>query len=291
MYSCGQVSVIGKTNAGKSSLINTLVGEKVSIVSPKTQTTRQNIIGIKTTQNSQVVFVDTPGIHKSRNALDKHMMKNVRSATGGCDVLVYVVDASKRFDAQEFENIKHLTENESVPLLLVLSKIDLLAKNKLLEFMGHFASLQNVKAIIPLSIKSSTNLDVLLSSIIEHLPKSKTKNFLFDEDLYTNSSVRFMASEIVREKALLFLDEELPHGVAVQVTKFDETGKVVHIDVDLICEKTAHKGIILGKNGGKIKEIGSAARKDIENLLHQKVMLKIFVKVDKNWRQNKITMV
>lgn len=290
-YITGYVGVVGKTNAGKSSLVNRLVGEKVSIVTPKTQTTRQNIIGILTKENYQIVFVDTPGIHKSQNMLDKFMMKNVRHAIGSVDVLLYVVDATKRFDVKEFENIKKYAENPNFATLLIISKVDLISKANLMKFLGNFATLDCVKTIIPCSSKTGVNQDVIIEEILKWLPSFSEKNFEFDDDMYTSSSVRFMTAEIIREKALFLLNEELPHGLAIDITKFDENGTVAHIDVDLICEKENHKSIILGKGGTKIKEIGSQARSDIEKLLDKKVMLKIFVKVDKNWRQKKITVV
>ena len=291
MYKCGYVGVIGKTNAGKSSLVNLLVGAKVSIVTPKTQTTRKNVLGILTKNKTQIVFVDTPGIHKSQNKLDRFMMKNVRSAATSVDVLLYVVDASKRFDSRELESINSYSQNGELPTLLLVSKVDLVSKKALFEFLGNFSALNCVKAIIPYSSKSGQNTDIILEEIEKHLPQSEEKNFLFDEDLYTDSSVRNMSAEIVREKALLALEDELPHGLAIEVIKFDESGEVVYIDMDLICERSGHKSIILGKQGSKIKEIGTKARKDIEELLGKKVMLKIFVKVNENWRQNKITVV
>ena len=160
-----------------------------------------------------------------------------------------------------------------------------------MKFLGNFATLDCVKTIIPCSSKTGVNQDVIIEEILKWLPSFSEKNFEFDDDMYTSSSVRFMTAEIIREKALFLLNEELPHGLAIDITKFDENGTVAHIDVDLICEKENHKSIILGKGGTKIKEIGSQARSDIEKLLDKKVMLKIFVKVDKNWRQKKITVV
>ena len=288
MYKTGYVGIVGKTNAGKSTLVNALVGEKVSIVTPKTQTTRQNITGILTRENYQIVFVDTPGIHKSQNNLDRFMMKNVRSAIGSVDILIYVVDCTKKVDKHELENIKKYAQTDGLDTILVVSKIDLVSKNDLLIFLANFTEVQG---ILPLSAKKGQNTKALIEEILKLLPESQEKNFAYEEDLYTDSSVRFMSAEIVREKALLKLNEELPHGLAIEITKFDETETFAYIDMDLICEKENHKSIILGKRGEMLKEIGSLARADIEKLLGKKIMLKIFVKVDKNWRQKKISMV
>ena len=291
MYKTGYVGIIGKTNAGKSTLVNALVGEKVSIVTPKTQTTRQNVTGILTRENYQLVFVDTPGIHKSQNNLDRFMMKNVRSAIGSVDILLYVVDCTKKTDKHEFENIKKYAQTDGLDTILVISKIDLISKTDLLRCLAGFSEIDGIKAVVPLSAKKGINTKALIDEILKLLPENADKNFVYDEDLYTDSSVRFMSAEIVREKALLKLNEELPHGLAIETTRFDESGEIAYIDMDLICEKENHKSIILGKKGEKLKEIGSLARQDIEKLLAKKIMLKIFVKVDKNWRQKKITMV
>lgn len=291
MYKTGYVGIVGKTNAGKSTLVNALVGEKVSIVTPKTQTTRQNVTGILTRENYQIVFVDTPGIHKSQNNLDRFMMKNVRSAIGSVDILLYVVDCSKKLDKHELENIKKYAQTDGLETILVVSKIDLVPKQNLLSFLANFTEVEGLKAILPLSAKRGVNTKELITEILKLLPETEEKNFAYEDDLYTDSSVRFMSAEIVREKALLKLNEELPHGLAIEITKFDETDNFAYIDMDLICEKENHKSIILGKRGEMLKEIGSLARVDIEKLLGKKIMLKIFVKVDKNWRQKKISMV
>ena len=289
MFKSGYVAIIGRTNAGKSSLINNIIGEKVSIVTPKTQTTRNNILGIYSTSDCQIVFIDTPGIHKSKNFLDKIMMKNVRSAVASVSIIVYVVDVSKKITNQELENIAKYAE-ENI-LILCLSKTDLITKPKLAEMLMKFSAYPKIKAIIPFSNKSKSNIQEIINELKKYLDEYEEKEVLFDEDLYTNSSVAFMSAEIIREKALFALNDELPHGIKIEITKFDEQDNIAFIDADLICEKDIHKTIILGKNGNKIKEIGTKARIDIENLLQKKVMLKIFVKVDKNWRQNKNSMV
>ena len=283
---CGYIGVIGKTNAGKSTLVNTLVGEKVAIVTPKTQTTRSNILGILTEADAQLIFVDTPGIHKSRNHLDKAMMKSVRGAISAVDIILFIIDGTRKLDLSEIEYIKKLSEK---PLIVGVSKMDIARKENVVEILMHLGTIENIAAIVPLSSKENNNIDELKKEIINILPR---RPFEYDEDMFTDSTIRFMSEEIIREKAMLELKEELPHGVRVEITNFDEKDeKITYIDADLICEKDSHKGIILGKNGEKIKKIASDDRSDIENLLGKKIMLKIWVKVIKNWRQNKNFMV
>lgn len=286
MTKCGYVGVIGKTNAGKSTLVNTLVGEKVAIVTPKTQTTRSNILGILTENNAQIIFVDTPGIHKSRNQLDKAMMKSVRGAISYVDIILFIIDGTRKLDLSEIEYIKKLSEK---PIIVGVSKTDIAKKENVIQILTRLGAIDNILSIIPFSSNENNNIDVLKKEIIKVLPN---RNFEYDSDMYTDSTVRFMSEEIIREKAMMALREELPHGVKVEITNFDETNnKVTYIDADLICEKDSHKGIVLGKNGENIKKIASEARLDIENLLNKKIMLKIWVKVIKNWRQNQNNMV
>lgn len=285
VFKSGYVGVVGKTNAGKSTLVNFLVGQKVAIVSPKTQTTRNNILGILTKDNYQIVFIDTPGIHKSQNNLDKQMMKNTRSAVGSADILLYLVDATRKIDKLELENITKYSEN--LPLIVGVSKTDAVRPDEIVKILCELGKIKNIKEIIPFSSKNGNNTQIILDGILKLLPENEIKNFEFEDEQYTNNSVRFMVAEIIREKALLLLNEELPHGINIEITKFEEGNKLLRLDADLICERESHKGIILGKNGAMIKELGILARKDIEELVGKQTMLKIFVKVDKNWRQNK----
>lgn len=281
MFKFGYVGVVGNTNAGKSTLVNALVGEKVSIVSPKKQTTRNNIMGILTKDNYQLVFVDTPGLHRSKNKLDRYMMKNVRNVVAGVDVILYVVDGT-RFKEEENDYIKKLTD--TAPTIVGISKVDAGSYEKIYPIMSSLGKNKDIKAIIPFSSYKNRNLDEVIKEILKILPEQDTKNFEFDEDMYTDKSVRFMTAEIIREKALLLLNEELPHGLAINVTKFDEQENIAYIDVDIICERDSHKSIVIGKHGNKIKEIATRARADIEEMLGKKVMLECFVKVRKNWR-------
>lgn len=284
-YKSGYVSLVGKANAGKSTLINALIGEKVAIVSPKPQTTRNNIMGILTKDNYQLVFVDTPGIHTSKNALDKYMMKNVRSAIGGSDIVVYLIDGSKKLYDDELKYIENLVSKEN-PVIVAITKVDILKYEKVYPMLARLSKIKGIKEIIPLSSLQKRNLDVLENAILKLLPESETKNFLFNEDEYTDKSVRFLVAEIIREKALYLYDEEIPHGLAIEVVIFDEQESIANIDIDIICERDSHKAIIIGKKGYKLKELGEQARKAIEELLQKKVMLKLFVKTKKNWRNN-----
>ena len=277
MYTCGYVGIVGRANAGKSTLLNSLIGEKVAIVSNKPQTTRNNILGIRTEGKSQIIFVDTPGIHHSKNKLDRYMMKNVRNALAGVDLILYLVDSSKGIDQEERDYIEKL-KSEACQILVVLTKNDKPCKN-------------DIKGDYSISSITGTNLDILLKAIIEKLPKSNKKNFIFDEDLYTDKSVKFLVAEYIRESALKRLNKEIPHGIAVDITRFDERDDVAIIEGDVICERDSHKGIIIGRGGQTLKKIGEDARKQAEDLLQKKVMLKLFVKVEKDWRdkQNQLT--
>lgn len=269
------VGVIGKTNAGKSTLVNALVGEKVSIVTPKKQTTRENILGILNLQDCQIVFVDTPGIHKTVDNMGRLMMKQVRSAKESVDLILYVVDCTKPFDNFEYENLLDMSQNGDV--ILVLSKVDIGGFEKVYPLIEKFKSLKNLVDILPISAKNNKNLDILLGILKKKLVKTNEEDLFFDRDTYTDKSVRFMCGEIVREKILVNLDDEIPFGVLIEVTNFSESKNLVEVDVDVIAKRQSHKAIIIGKNGQMLKKISSQARADIEKLLDKKVMLKIYV--------------
>ena len=285
-YKFGYVAVLGRPNAGKSTLINSLVKNKVAIVSPKPQTTRNNILGILTEENYQIVFVDTPGIHKSKNALDKFMMKNVRSAIGGADVMVYLFDCTKKLSSDELEYIKNLKQKNEGKLIVVLSKIDLVQKSNLLPLLAKLGEIREIDDIIPLSSVKNQNTKELIDAILNYLPTSAQKNFAYDEDYYTDKSLKFIVSELIREKALLSLNQEIPHGITVNIVKFEEKPNLVVIEADIVCEKDSHKSIIIGKHGSMLKNIGQSARVDIQNLVDKKVLLQLFVKTKKNWRES-----
>ncbi|MBS7403726.1 MAG: GTPase Era [Eubacteriales bacterium] len=274
----GYVAVIGRTNAGKSTLINELLGVKLNIVSHKKQTTRNNILGVLTEKNFQIVFIDTPGIHKSQNWLDKAMNKSVRNAREGADVVVYLIDGSKPFSNEEIENVKAISSLGN--LVIGVSKIDLTTPEKLAENLVKLNEI-DAKAIVPFSSKKKKNLGMLKDAIISLLPSNE---MIFKEDELTDRPVKFFCSEIVREKILNFTNEEIPHGVFCEVVSFEESEKKAEISIDIICEKESHKSIIIGKGGESLKRIGTSARIDMEKFLGKKVMLKLFVKVEKDWR-------
>lgn len=268
---CGYVAVLGRPNAGKSSLVNYCVGEEVAIVSHRQQTTRNSILGIKNGDGFQIIFVDTPGIHHSANKLDKFMMKNVRSALASADVVLYLFDGTKTLDEEEKEYIQMLQEKcENV--ILVQTKCD----KKQLSF-----DYETTK----ISIKTGENINFLLAKVVDLLPE---RNAVYDEDFYTDKSVSFLVSEKVRGFLLNNIDKEIPHGVAVVINSFVEKESIVQIDIDIICEREQHKGIIIGKGGNVLKKLGQETRLFVENLLGKKAVIKLFVKVDKDWRTKNI---
>ena len=289
-FRCGYVAVLGKANAGKSSLVNTLVGEEVAIVSHRRQTTREQILGIKTGRDFQILFVDTPGIHHSKNALDRVMNKSVRSAIGQADVVVYLFDGTKPLDEEELKYLQTLkTKCES--LIVVETKIDKIKDEKLRTIeQTNFQKLE--KQIFDehtifekISVVTGENLAKLEKQIVEMLPENSQ---IFDAELYTDRSVKFLIAEKIRGLLLESLDEEIPHGIAVVVTSFEEDGGRANIEADIICERDQHKGIIIGRGGANLKNVGQKAREYAESLLDERCNLKLFVKVDKDWREKNV---
>lgn len=269
MFKFGYVAVLGRPNAGKSTLINRLVGEKVAIVSSKPQTTRENIVGIVNGKNFQIALLDTPGIHKTSSFLDKFMMKNVRSAKSSADVVLYLLDSSKEVDEIELQSIQKM-KADGLNVIVAKSKSD--KKNK-----------NNFVADIEFSSETGENLDKLVEMIVQKLPKAKAP--LFAEDEFTDKPTKFFVAEYLREATLKVLNQEIPHGIAVEIVSFKD-GHVVNIEADIVCSKASHKGIIIGKGGQTLKKIGTMARKSIEDFLGKKTNLKIFVKVEENWQNN-----
>ena len=269
MYKFGYVAVLGLPNAGKSSLVNRLVGMKLAIVSNKPQTTRDNILAILTAKNYQLVLIDTPGLHKSTSHLDKFMMKNVRTAKASADVIVYLVDSSAGIKSEEIEHIEKM-KNDGLNVVVAASKLD----KKKPEF----------DCDIAFSSATGENVEKLINKVLSFLPASKTKNFAYDEEDVTDRPVKFVVGEYVREAMLEVLKKEIPHGVAVVVTKFEESGNLTKIEAEIVCEKMSHKGIIIGKGGETLKKIGTKARLQSEQLLGGKVMLSLFVKVEEGWK-------
>lgn len=269
MYKFGYIAVLGLPNAGKSTLINRLVGMRLAIVSNKPQTTRDNILAIVNGKNYQLVLIDTPGIHKATSHLDRFMMKNVRTAKASADVVLYLIDSTAAPTAQELEHIAKM-KADGLNVVVAASKCD----------KKH----PNFDCDVVFSALTGENVQLLIDKILSFLPSSKTKNFLYDQDEVTDKPIKFIVAEYVREGVLQQLKKEVPHGVAAVTTLYQEKPNIVDIEVEIVCEKQSHKGIIIGKGGQTLKKIGMYARQMCEELLGKKVMLKIFVKVEEGWK-------
>lgn len=283
----GFICIAGLANAGKSTLINALVGEKVAIVSWRPQTTRNKILGIVDSEldgeKYQMVFIDTPGIHETRNQLGEYMMKSVGSGLKDVDAIVYVIDSAKGMRKEDYEFIEQYAPNN--PLFVVLNKEDAVTRPTMLTCMEKLTAFSDIKAVIPMSAKRADNLAPLVKELFACLPEGGR---YFPEDMFTDSSMRFMAAETIREKALYLLDKEIPYGIGVYINKFElrENKDIYDIDADIIVEKPSHKAIVIGKQGGALKEIATAARKDLEEMVGQKVFLTLYVKVKADWRNS-----
>jgi len=285
----GFVAITGRPNAGKSTLMNKIIGEKVAIVSNKPQTTRTKIMGVHTKEDCQIVFIDTPGIHKPHNKLGEKMEKYIYTATKDVDVLLYVVDCG--LYENEYEKEKAALEGlkkSDVPVILVVNKVDKAEKNSLLPVIDRLSSLYDFAGIVPLSAKMGDNVDALIDVIKEHLDDGPQ---FFPGDIITDQPERQIVAEFIREKALRLLNQEIPHGVAVEIEKMHkrENG-TFEILAAIYCERQSHKAIIIGKKGDKLKAIGSRARQDIERFLDSKVYLELWVKVKEDWRNKEAFM-
>ena len=278
----GYVAVIGRANAGKSTLVNVMVGEKVAIVSPKPQTTRDRITGVLTTDEYQIAFVDTPGLYKADNLLNSVMQKTVQDSVEDVDVVLFVLDAHDGISDKDKSLLNKFT-NLKVPTVLALTKTDIMPESLLISELNSLQT-DNLE-VVPVSARKNRNVKELIKVIVDKLPEGEK---LFDFDIVSDRSEKFMISEIVREKVLLKCDKEVPHGVCVLVNKYDNDAKskVCEISVDIICERANHKSIIIGKGGSKIKEISSFARQEMEKFLGKKVFLTTYVKVKEDWRNS-----
>lgn len=286
----GFVSIIGRPNVGKSSLINALVGQKVSIVSPKAQTTRDRILGILTEDDYQMVFVDTPGVHEAKSKLGEYMEKCVRSSLGGVDVIVIVLDLSKKITERDKQFVEKYLKTKT-PVFLVLNKTDLCGYEKIYPVLADLNYLTQpaegrraVKEIVPVSARKGKNVPELKKLLADYLPEGE---LMYPEDEVSDKSERYMICEIVREKALMLLSDEIPHGIGVYIQdmKYDDKG-VAHIMIDVVVEKDSHKPIVIGEGGEKLKAIAASARRDVEKMLDASVYMEIFVKVRKDWRND-----
>ena len=281
-FKSGFVTVIGRTNVGKSSIINDLVGEKISAITNKPQTTRKVIKGIINRENSQIIIIDTPGIHKPKSKLGNVMVEEAISSIPDVDVVLYVIDGSNsKIDEKTIEKIKEAKK----PTILIINKIDLIDAKKVAEIIDEYKNIYDFKAIIPVSVKQKKNIDIILEEIENNL---KTGPAYYDIEEYTNQTLRDLAEEVVREKALKLLQDEVPHGIFVETNKMKtrktKTGeKIFDIEETIFCLRESHKGIIIGKQGSMLKKIGTYARQDLEKMLDSKVNLKLWVKVKEDW--------
>jgi len=282
MYKSGFVTVIGRPNVGKSTLLNQIIGEKISIISDKPQTTRNKIQLVYTEENIQIVFLDTPGIQTPKNVLGEYMLKVSKSTLNEVDVVTFMVDNSLEIGKQDKGIIEQLMEIET-PKILLINKIDQLTKEEIDYLINKYKSMNMFEYIIPISAIQNKNIDLYLSALKELLPEGPQ---YYPDDMITDQPERMIIAEIVREKALNNLQEEIPHGIYVEVQEIKERAdkNLLDVYVNLYCEKESHKGMIIGKNGKMLKKIGTEARNDIEKLMDTKVNLKIWVKVEKNWR-------
>ena len=283
-FKCGYVTILGRPNVGKSTLLNKLVGQKISIVSPKPQTTRNVVTGILNTSEMQVVFLDTPGIHKPKNSLDKYMEKSITKSLDGIDLILYMLDGTKRFFSEDIDDIKSFCAGQT-PVVVLVSKVDDTTFEKLYPELAKLNSLENVQDIIPFSSFNGKNLDVIIETIKKFMPEGPA---MYPQDAITDVSERFIASEIIREKSLWLLQQEIPHGIAVEIQKFQQTSNLTKISATIFCEKENHKKIIIGTAGSTLKKIGAESRKDIERMLGTKVFLELWVKVKEHWRDSDI---
>lgn len=287
-FRSGFVSIIGRPNTGKSTLLNALVGEKVAIVTEKPQTTRtriQGMVNLKAERGrpaGQIVFIDTPGVHKPDSRLNRRMMQEIHAALESRDIILLMVDATEKFGHAD-QHVLDLVKSAGGTTFLLLNKIDKLQKERLLPLIEHYSKLHQFQEIIPISAAKKQGLDLLLDKIIRALPEGPR---YFPEDQFTDLPEKFIAAEIVREKILLKTGKELPYATAVVVERFEDSERLLRIAAAIYCERDGQKAILIGKGGRKLKEIGTAARMELERLLGKKVFLELFVKIKAGWRES-----
>lgn len=281
-YRSGYAAIVGRPNVGKSTLMNRLIGQKIAITSNKPQTTRNRIQTVYTCDRGQIVFLDTPGIHRAKNRLGEYMVNTVNFVLKDVDVVLWLVEASDYVGPSDKQIAEKLT-GLKLPLILVINKIDTVKRDDLLKIIDTYRGLCDFSEVVPVSALKGDNTDTLIEQIFKYLPYGQP---FYDEDTVTDQPERQITAELIREKALKCLDEEVPHGIAVTIENMKYEKSIVHIDATIICEKESHKGIIIGKQGQMLKKIGSAARYEIERLLDNKVNLKLWVKVKKDWRDS-----
>jgi GTP-binding protein Era len=285
----GFVSIVGRPNAGKSTLLNALVGEKLAIVTHKPQTTRNRICGIVNVKRAgrrpagQIIFVDTPGIHKPADALNKRMMQEVYDAVEGCDLLLLITDAAQKFGAGD-QFALDLVKRSKLKTFLLLNKIDLIDKGKLLPVIEHYSALHSFAEVFPISATKKDGLEVLLNKVVASLPEGPQ---YFPPDQVTDQPERFVAAELIREQVLVLTQQEVPYASSVIIEQFEESERLVKIAAVIYVERDGQKAIVIGKQGAMLKEIGTRARHSIERLLGRKVFLELFIKVRSRWRESR----
>ncbi|WWR14828.1 GTPase Era [Lachnospiraceae bacterium JLR.KK008] len=281
-YKAGFAALIGRPNVGKSTLMNQIIGQKIAITSKKPQTTRNRIQTVYTSEEGQIVFLDTPGIHKAKNKLGNYMVHVAEHTIADVDVVLWLVEPTTFIGAGE-RHIIEILKKCSTPVILVINKTDTVKREEVLLFIDTYRKEMEFEEIVPVSALRGDNTDVLVSCIMKYLPYGPA---FYDEDTVTDQPERQIVAELIREKALRCLEDEIPHGVAVSVERMKRRKEIMDIEATIICERDSHKGIIIGKNGSMLKKIGSQARLDIEDLLQSKVNLQLWVKVKKDWRDS-----
>lgn len=278
----GFVSLIGRPNVGKSTLMNYLIGQKIAITSHKPQTTRNRIQTVYTDERGQIVFLDTPGIHKAKNKLGNYMVSAAKRTMSEVDVILWLVEPTTFIGAGERHIIEQL-QKVNIPIILVINKTDTVKKEELLAVIESYRHEVDFAEVVPVSAQKGKNTEVLLECIFKYLPYGEA---FYDEYTVTDQPQRQIVAELIREKVLRSIDEEIPHGVAVAIDQMKWNHKVCHIDATIVCERDSHKGIIIGKQGSMLKKIGTQARRDMEDMLECQVNLKLWVKVKKDWRDS-----
>lgn len=281
-FKSGFCAIIGMPNVGKSTLLNAVAGQKIAIVSDKPQTTRNKILAVYQAEDKQIMFTDTPGIHNPHNKLGEYMVRAANESMRDTDVILFVVDASKGIRDKEREIAENIGK-VGIPCILVINKVDLVKKEDILPMIADFSSMNDFEAIIPISAKEQDGVDRLIDSITDYIEEGP---MFYDEDTVTDQPEKAIAAEIIREKMLWLLDKEIPHGIAIEITRMKQKGKVTELHATIFCEKKSHKGIIIGKNGEMLKKIGTMARADIEKMLDRKVYLELWVKIKNDWRNS-----
>ncbi len=285
-YKSGFVTLIGRPNVGKSTLMNHLIGQKIAITSNKPQTTRNRIQTVLTTEEGQIVFVDTPGIHKAKNKLGEYMVNVAERTLNEVDVVLWLVEPGTYIGAGE-QHIAGRLKKVKTPVILVINKIDSVKREEVFPAIDAYKDIYDFAEIVPVSARNGDNTDELIRVVMKYLPYGPQ---FYDEDMVTDQPERQIVAELIREKALHCLKEEIPHGIAVAIEQMKVKGRVMHIEATIICERDSHKGIIIGRQGNMLKKIGSTARYEIEKMLEMQANLKLWVKVKKDWRDSEFLM-